>query len=343
MELKAPAGSLMTLNQSLATTNAPSFTGLTTSGNINLATILAFLPKGIVRKRITLYEDGLSDTDHRFFGFGITGGILVYQANAASDSHVFYAATSPTTSNELFRIAGSGAVSCGGTLSSGGLISTGLNQQLRLLPSANNGETSIRFNTQTNETGTNWFAGQGVSTSGAGNFGIGNSVSGVVLNMIGSAISCPGSLTAGSLTTTGALTAPSITFPSGTINYYEDFAGSLSFDGAGSVSVNYNIVRVNNLITLSFWEGGYIASTTASSRLISSTAIPSSFYNSSASGPLNPCGFIPMVCSAGMPTACPIVIDRVFGIVSIGYPSVDNYFPTGIAMNFSNGAFSYHL
>jgi hypothetical protein len=99
----------------------------------------------------------------------------------------------------------------------GGMSVSGTNQQLRLLPSVNGGESSIRFNTQPDELGNYWYTGQGVATVGLNNFGIGNSTNGVAMMVVGTAITCPGSLTAGSLTTAGAVTSASVT-ASGTVS-----------------------------------------------------------------------------------------------------------------------------
>ncbi len=62
-------------------------------------------------RKIVLYE--VADNDHQFQGFGINSGVLRYQVNQTGDDHVFYAGTSPTTSNELMRIKGNGNVGIG--------------------------------------------------------------------------------------------------------------------------------------------------------------------------------------------------------------------------------------
>ena len=62
-------------------------------------------------RKIVLYE--VADNDHQFEGFGMNAGILRYQVNQTGDDHVFYAGTSPTTSNELMRIKGNGNVGIG--------------------------------------------------------------------------------------------------------------------------------------------------------------------------------------------------------------------------------------
>ena len=69
------------------------------------------LPQTLANRKIVLLED--FDNDHQFNGFGINTFIMRYQAAATTSSHVFYAGTSPTTSNELMRITGNGEVGIG--------------------------------------------------------------------------------------------------------------------------------------------------------------------------------------------------------------------------------------
>ena len=63
-------------------------------------------------RKIVFYE--AANNDHQFNGFGLNAGLLRYQVNSISDDHVFYAGTSATTSNELFRIKGNGALAVSG-------------------------------------------------------------------------------------------------------------------------------------------------------------------------------------------------------------------------------------
>lgn len=62
-------------------------------------------------RKIVLFE--VVNNDHQFYGFGVNGGILRYQAGTGVDNHVFYAGTSSTTSSELMRITGAGNVGIG--------------------------------------------------------------------------------------------------------------------------------------------------------------------------------------------------------------------------------------
>lgn len=65
----------------------------------------------ISNRKIVLYET--APNDHEFAGFGINAGVLRYQSPGTVSDHVFYAATSATTSNELMRIQGNGRVGIG--------------------------------------------------------------------------------------------------------------------------------------------------------------------------------------------------------------------------------------
>jgi hypothetical protein len=96
------------------------------SGSLIPQTTIAF-PNMDTRKRLTLWDAGdtTSLTDHRFNGLGKASSMMLYQVNATTDDHVFYAATSASASNELFRIKGTGAVTCPGTFNVGGVCSLG--------------------------------------------------------------------------------------------------------------------------------------------------------------------------------------------------------------------------
>ena len=73
----------------------------------------------VVNKKIALYD--ANSNDHEFLGFGTDSQILRYQVDATTTDHIFYAATSSTTSNELMRIEGTGNVGIGVLSPSSGL------------------------------------------------------------------------------------------------------------------------------------------------------------------------------------------------------------------------------
>lgn len=68
-------------------------------------------------KKLVLY-DTIGNT-HQFLGLGVNGGTLRYQVSALTDNHIFYAATSATTSDEVMRISGKGVVSLRGLRATG--------------------------------------------------------------------------------------------------------------------------------------------------------------------------------------------------------------------------------
>ncbi|MCE3280562.1 MAG: hypothetical protein K0S44_2753 [Bacteroidetes bacterium] len=85
------------------------------SGNVGIGTITpnAALQFGNVQgnRRLVLWED--ANNDHEYYGFGMNNNALRYQVSSTVQSHVFYAATSATASNELMRIRGNGNVGIG--------------------------------------------------------------------------------------------------------------------------------------------------------------------------------------------------------------------------------------
>ncbi|MBK8846535.1 MAG: hypothetical protein IPO27_08370 [Bacteroidetes bacterium] len=93
----------------------------------------------LTNRRIVLWES--VDNEHQFAGFGMNANTLRYQVEGTGGSHVFYAATSATSSNELMRIQGDGRVAIGGSASNnykltvrGSVICTDLRVQLQPFP-----------------------------------------------------------------------------------------------------------------------------------------------------------------------------------------------------------------
>jgi len=64
-------------------------------------------------RKIVLFEG--ANNDHQFYGFGINTSTLRYQVDNIGADHIWYAATSATTSNELMRIKGNGRLGIGTT------------------------------------------------------------------------------------------------------------------------------------------------------------------------------------------------------------------------------------
>ncbi|MEP6795190.1 MAG: hypothetical protein ABJB16_12745 [Saprospiraceae bacterium] len=88
------------------------------TGQIGLGTTTPHAPIMIggttANRKIVLWET--ADNNHQFYGFGVNGNILRYQTDNTLSDHVFYAATSTTSSNELMRIKGNGNVTVSGVI-----------------------------------------------------------------------------------------------------------------------------------------------------------------------------------------------------------------------------------
>lgn len=77
-------------------------------GNVNTPNAPLQFNNALQNRKIILYE--AANDDHRFYGFGINSGVLRYQTDASNADHVFYSAASASSSTELFRIKGNGAI-----------------------------------------------------------------------------------------------------------------------------------------------------------------------------------------------------------------------------------------
>lgn len=62
-------------------------------------------------RKIVLHED--ANNDYQFYGFGIAAGQLRYSVGSTGVAHIFYAATSSSTADELMRIQGNGNIGIG--------------------------------------------------------------------------------------------------------------------------------------------------------------------------------------------------------------------------------------
>jgi len=85
---------------------------ITSAGNVGIGITspngnLQFATATNTRK-IVLFEGG--NNNYQFYGFGVESNTLIYSTNGTSDDHVFVAAASSTTRNELMRIKGNGIV-----------------------------------------------------------------------------------------------------------------------------------------------------------------------------------------------------------------------------------------
>jgi hypothetical protein len=103
----------------------------------------------LANRKIVLYE--LVNNDHQYLGFGSQSNILRYQVANLNNDHIFYAATSPTTSNELARITGDGNIGIGGVDPSAPLQFTNalVNRKIVLYALVNNDHQFFGFGVNT--------------------------------------------------------------------------------------------------------------------------------------------------------------------------------------------------
>ncbi|WP_317896730.1 beta strand repeat-containing protein [Aurantibacillus circumpalustris] len=103
------------------TSVSPLIYGDFSSGNVSIGTSNAHAPlqfsNGIQSRKIVLWEG--ANNDHQFYGLGIDNSVFRYQVDVTNADHVFYAGTSATTSNELFRIKGNGYFKMGSETGTG--------------------------------------------------------------------------------------------------------------------------------------------------------------------------------------------------------------------------------
>jgi hypothetical protein len=95
--------------------------GNTGIGN-NSPNALLQLGNSITNRKIVLFDQ--NNDDHQYYGFGINGGALRYQVSNTISDHIFYAGTSSSTSNELLRIKGNGAIAVNGNIGTAGQVLT---------------------------------------------------------------------------------------------------------------------------------------------------------------------------------------------------------------------------
>jgi hypothetical protein len=85
------------------------------NGNVGIGNTVPNAPlqfgNGVANRKIVLYQ-GLNN-DHQFYGLGVNNLTFRYQVDTTAADHVFYAASSSTTSKELMRIKGNGNVTIG--------------------------------------------------------------------------------------------------------------------------------------------------------------------------------------------------------------------------------------
>lgn len=154
-------------------------------------------------RKIALYDG--NNNDHQFTGFGVNNGILRYQVDASTTSHVFYTGASTTASTELMRIAGTGNVGIGTASPNAPLqfANTSVNRKVVLYDATNNDHQFyglginngvLRYQVDSNASSHVFYAGTSTTTStelmritGTGNVGVGTSAPAYSLDVNGMA------------------------------------------------------------------------------------------------------------------------------------------------------------
>jgi hypothetical protein len=128
---------------------------------------------GISNRKLILYTT--ADNNHQFSGLGINIDALRYQIGNTSGNHKFYAATSETTSTELFRIQGNGqivipALNTAGVLinSTSGVISSTIGTSGQVLTTDGTGGVTWATMVVADGSETKLSAGTNITVTGSG-------------------------------------------------------------------------------------------------------------------------------------------------------------------------------
>jgi len=88
---------------------------ITNAGNVGIGVNASHAPlqfaNTTVNRKIVMWEG--ANNDHQYYGFGINNSTLRYQVDNAAADHVWFAGTSSSTSNEIFRVKGNGLIKMG--------------------------------------------------------------------------------------------------------------------------------------------------------------------------------------------------------------------------------------
>jgi hypothetical protein len=116
---------------------------LTVTGTLTATSLAATslnFGSGTLTRRIVMNDFAVDN--FQFFGFGVNNFVQRYQVPGTTSDHIFYAGTSSTTEQELFRVKGTrGFTSAGDSSITGTLTSTSLTLTNPLTPA--NGGTGL--------------------------------------------------------------------------------------------------------------------------------------------------------------------------------------------------------
>lgn len=92
-----------------------SYALITGTGNVGIGNSTPNAPlqfsNALNNRKLVIYE--AANNAHQFYGIGLNSGVFRYQIDGTSSNHIFYAAASASSSNELMRITGLGRVGIG--------------------------------------------------------------------------------------------------------------------------------------------------------------------------------------------------------------------------------------
>ena len=152
------------------------------TGNVgigtNTPTAQLHLGNIVTNRKLVLFD--IVNDNNQFYGFGVNSGVLRYQVDATSSSHVFYAGAPAVGSNELMRIQGTGNVGIGTSNPGAKLEVAGQIKMTGGSPGAGKvltSDTAGLASWQTPSSSSSQWASSGtnINNSNAGNVGIGNS------------------------------------------------------------------------------------------------------------------------------------------------------------------------